>query len=670
MTSIADAAVSIQTSEQSVPSTPSWFGEVTLLAHYLKREGVLGALEERVRFARPRFGHYEVIDFVAVLMGYALSGEATLQAFYERLVPFAQPFMALFGRTRLPHRSTLSRFLAAIDSPTLEALRSLFHADLTARLRPETAPAGLWDRAGRHWVVVDVDGTRQAARQRALPQTAELPSPHRRLEQVCAAGYLGRKRGEVVRTRTTVLQAHTCQWIGTFSGAGNGDYRGELLRACEAITSYARQVSIPLQQVIVRLDGLYGNAAPLIDLLSAGLGVIVRGKDYALLDLEVVQARLAQSPDQQLTHPETGTQRDLFDCPDLPLTATGPRLRGIVARHPATSTKSPIGITRDGLVYELFYTALPQETFTAADVVELYLHRGAFETVLADEDREQEADRWCSHTPCGQEFWQVISQWMWNLRLELGLLLHPTPVRTTIFSPAHSPSNEPSAPVPPLAPTACEPAAITYGPPKLAQASQMGGFAGTAFLPQPDGTLRCPANQPLYAQERRPERDGSVRVLYAARIGNCRPCPLREQCLGHGAATKKPRRVSAVLWPIQAPSSSESDPVVSPVPALVADQPILWRDCPRCQTRREWRQLLHTQTVTITVLAAPGETRTRPADQGPLSRGQRAHWRLSWPQRLARNAAAALRPSFQVHLFGIPPSLASVLGLQSNATAV
>jgi hypothetical protein len=41
----------------------------------------------------------------------------------------------------------------------------------------------------------------------------------------------GRKRGEVVRTRTTVLQAHTHQWLCTFSDAGNGDHRGDLLRA-------------------------------------------------------------------------------------------------------------------------------------------------------------------------------------------------------------------------------------------------------------------------------------------------------------------------------------------------------------------------------------------------------------------------------------------------------
>ena len=79
--------------------------------------------------------------------------------------------------------------------------------------------------------MIDVDGTRQAARQRALPQTEDLPPPHRRLDQVCAPGYQGRKRGEVVRTRTVVLQAHTQQFLGTFGGPGNGDYRGELRRA-------------------------------------------------------------------------------------------------------------------------------------------------------------------------------------------------------------------------------------------------------------------------------------------------------------------------------------------------------------------------------------------------------------------------------------------------------
>jgi hypothetical protein len=73
MISIADSSVTIQTSSRSVPSTPTWFGEVALLVHHLRRQGALDAISAQVRFARRRFGHFEVIDFVAVLFGYAES---------------------------------------------------------------------------------------------------------------------------------------------------------------------------------------------------------------------------------------------------------------------------------------------------------------------------------------------------------------------------------------------------------------------------------------------------------------------------------------------------------------------------------------------------------------------------------------------------------------------
>jgi hypothetical protein len=224
------SSVTIQVTPESIPSTPPWMGEVVAFAQILTHEGILKAIQEQVRFARARFGHYDVIDFVAALIGYILSGEPTLQAFYERLAPFAEPFMALFGRNQLPHRSTLSRFLAALDQSTVEALRARFQEDLFAR-KPFPSPGGMFDRRGVQWIVVHVDGTRQAARQRALPQAEPLPIPHRRFDQVCAPGYQGRKRGEVVRTRTVVLQAHTHQFLGTFGGPGNGDYRGELRRA-------------------------------------------------------------------------------------------------------------------------------------------------------------------------------------------------------------------------------------------------------------------------------------------------------------------------------------------------------------------------------------------------------------------------------------------------------
>ncbi len=66
MNSIADGSVVIQTSSQSVLATPTWFGEATLIVEHFRKQGVLSASSERVRFARRRFGRYEVIDFLAV----------------------------------------------------------------------------------------------------------------------------------------------------------------------------------------------------------------------------------------------------------------------------------------------------------------------------------------------------------------------------------------------------------------------------------------------------------------------------------------------------------------------------------------------------------------------------------------------------------------------------
>jgi hypothetical protein len=256
MTSSADASLTIQTSAHSVPAPPTWFGEVALLIHHVRKQGTLDAISAQVHFARRRFGQFEVLDLVAVLFGSAISGERTLEAFYERLQPFSTAFMALFGRDRLPSRSALARWLTALTPEPVEALRARFLADLLSRQRGlEEQTGGLWDRAGRQWLLFDVDGTREAARQRALPHTADRPTAQRRLPPLCAPGYLGRKRGEVVRTRTTLLQAHTHQWLGTFGKAGNGEYREELRRAVAAIHTSLKRHQLPPERTILRLDG-------------------------------------------------------------------------------------------------------------------------------------------------------------------------------------------------------------------------------------------------------------------------------------------------------------------------------------------------------------------------------------------------------------------------------
>ncbi len=181
-------------------------------------------------------------------------------------------------------------------------------------------------------------------------------------------------------------------------------------------------------------------------------------------------------------------------------------------------------------------------------------------------------------------------------------------------------------------------------------------------------------------------RNGSLRVLYAARIGHCRPCPLREQCQ-ESSSTKKPRRVSAVFWPRTSPAAAlptgcsvpvanaerafaaaEEADLSSDPPPPVSAQPVRWGDWPRCQIRRKFVQLLRTQTVLITFRAT--ETIAHPQPSPPLeTRAERAHWRLSLEERLARNARPPTSPPVEITLHGLPAPFIQSLGFPVKQVA-
>jgi hypothetical protein len=220
----------------------------------------------------------------------------------------------------------------------------------------------------------------------------------------------------------------------------------------------------------------------------------------------------------------------------------------------------------------LLHRAPASLAFTASDVVELYLHRGAFEPALSDEDNEQDPDRWCSHAAWGQECWQVVSQWVWN--------------------------------------------------------------------------LRCPAGQELRAQERRRAR------RWQSAHGVCGQHPqlpslpgCREQCQWQGSATAKPRQVSVLLHPL-----------------VVGNEPLLWRDWSRREHRRACLQLVRHQRIEVS-LPPPATASPRTADV-ILSRAQRAHSRLSWAVRLARNVRSEASGQVTIKLFGIPEDVAESIGLK------
>jgi hypothetical protein len=150
---------------------------------------------------------------------------------------------------------------------------------------------------------------------------------------------------------------------------------------------------------------------------------------------------------------------------------------------------------------------------------------------------------------------------------------------------------------------------VTYGPAQWARPSFTGGFPGSAFTPQPDGTLRCPADRPLSPQERRPERDGSLRILYAARMGHCRDWTAAEHSVKKAPKAASRGFVSAVLWPLSS-SLLTSSPTRPDAPAPLPLAPVFWKDWPRCGIRRGWLKVVRSETVRLESSTQPSSVTT------------------------------------------------------------
>jgi len=78
---IPNPCIEVHTSPIERPAVPPWFAEVVIMARHLTTKGLLDASAHQVPLVRGRFGRYEPLDYVALLVGYAISGERTLAEF-------------------------------------------------------------------------------------------------------------------------------------------------------------------------------------------------------------------------------------------------------------------------------------------------------------------------------------------------------------------------------------------------------------------------------------------------------------------------------------------------------------------------------------------------------------------------------------------------------------
>ncbi len=117
--------------------------------------------------------------------------------------------------------------------------------------------------------------------------------------------------------------------------------------------------------------------------------------------------------------------------------------------------------------------------------------------------------------------------------------------------------------------------------------------------------------------------------------------------------------MSAVFWPRASPASPPDEP---PADESAPSRLVLWGAWERCQIRRRWFHLLRRHPVLLAFgpVQPPEEEDVHPADV--QTRAQRAHWRLSWKQRLARNARPSTAPPLEVTIHGLPALFAQAFG--------
>lgn len=703
-------SVTLNASEDVKQKLPTWLGDVAIMAEIWKTSGLLEKLQRNVHVLRGRMGVYEVCDFVLAELAYVCGHEPSWRSFYRTLGKDNSCLAELWGREKISTRTALSRFHKAIRESSVEALRSLLFEDLLEHGVNSESLGGVLDRNGKRHILFDMDGTRQTAREREVVTNNNYPPPQRRFTQMCAPGYKGRKRGEIVRTRTAIQQSHTQEWLGTFGAPGNGHPLLELEKGCEAISKYMQAQQMPNSAGLLRLDGLYGYAKYLAVPNQFGIGYISRCVDYALLSILGIPELMAECEPCEFESIDTGKVRHVYDVGWFEWASVGQsdkafKTRLIVGRCPAPSEgrKHKVGKKVGSFVYELFSTDRDSSSLTASDVISLYFGRGGFEDTFKHEDKEQEPDRWYSSNPIAQEWCQLLSQWVWNKRLHLGLIENDSSVRCTVWSDA-LPFDEKPTQLEAEGFPACGPGSGSLNsrpsytrPSFLQQASQeqeensqterlqpqtqveqdeskQSHFEPADFILEDEKTLRCPAGKLLRRREKRQLCHGQERVRFAAKASDCWNCSQKNRCRPNSRDSKTGRRIALPIVngkpqiparrgiPSPVGPSRPIEPRVKPLhtsPEQAGPRPLLFYDLPASILRRFLPVLLLSVQVTVVKTLLP-ELSSTPKPKW-FTRGQRAHRRLNYAERLARNALPKAAVPGSIFIHGLPKSISEYL---------
>ena len=368
---------------------PAWMSEGAALLDALQAGGAVGEIGARCVIRRE--GGYAGVDVVLFLLAYfATNISGGLRQFYANARPRWRQLAAIAGRAGLPSPPAMSRALSCADSEKLRSFERWLLTDVLGTGPLLTHPASQHrDAVGRPWQVFHFDPTVPALRQRALPAREGLPEGERRAAAIGQAGKSGRKRGEVVFTRSVLQHAGTGLWFDMRVEPGHGDQRHQLDSALDAVVHVCGGIGHPVEFALTCADGQWGGIPSIAAFRERNTRFVTRCSRYSLLETPEVRRALRHAAWTLVPDSGSGPQRGCADAGwvwlepgDETRRADGSdyqpeRVRLVVTRYPRPedARKSGRGRVIDGVAYELFITDLDEEGWPAADVCATYFGR-------------------------------------------------------------------------------------------------------------------------------------------------------------------------------------------------------------------------------------------------------------------------------------------------------
>src|SRR4051812_33530230 len=90
----------IETTSEAAPTPPPWFAVALVVLRTVRASALWPALCEQMRVARGRAGPYIAVDFLLLLLTFAVSDAPHVKALFALLPPIAAVLPAVWDRIR------------------------------------------------------------------------------------------------------------------------------------------------------------------------------------------------------------------------------------------------------------------------------------------------------------------------------------------------------------------------------------------------------------------------------------------------------------------------------------------------------------------------------------------------------------------------------------------